>query len=110
MYIAQTALFDPSLIKPTHSFLATSMATIKCGIYLNLQALVATKFLTGILIFNYGSATWTSQITGNESTPDISLCGSNWSVKTSWRLAKPIGNSGRLPTVIEINHYTLLDR
>ena len=25
-------------------------------------------------------------------------------MKTSWRLAKPIGNSGRLPIVIEINH------
>ena len=40
-------------------------------------------------ILNDGSATRTSRITGNDSTSDISLCGSNWSAKTSWRLAEP---------------------
>ena len=55
-------------------------------------------------ILNDGSATRTSRITGNDSTPDISLCGSNWSAKTSWRLAEPIGNSDHLPVIIELNH------
>ena len=55
-------------------------------------------------ILNYGSATRTSQITGNDSTLDISLCGSNWSAKTSWRLAEPIGSSDHLPVIIELNH------
>ena len=55
-------------------------------------------------ILNDGSATRTSGITGNDSTPDISLCGSNWSAKTSWRLAEPIGNSDHLPIIIELNH------
>ena len=55
-------------------------------------------------ILNDGSATQTSQITGNDRTPGISLCGSNWSAKTSWRLAEPIGNSDHLPIIIELNH------
>ena len=59
-------------------------------------------------ILNHGCATRASRITGNDSTPDISLCGSNWSGKTSWRLAEPIGSSNHLPILIEINnkiHY-----
>ena len=36
--------------------------------------------------------------------PDISLCGSNWSAKTSWKLAEPIGNSDHLPIIIKLNH------
>ena len=55
-------------------------------------------------ILHDGSATQTSWITGNDSTPDISLCGSNWSAKTSWRLAEPIGSSDHLPIIIELNH------
>ena len=39
-----------------------------------------------------------------DSTPDIFLCGSNWSAKTSWRLAEPIGSSDHLPIIIELNH------
>ena len=50
-----------------------------------------------------GSATRTSRITGNDSTPNISLCGSSWSAKTSWRLVEPIGSSDHLPILIEIN-------
>ena len=53
---------------------------------------------------NNGYATRTSRITGNDNIPDIYLCGSNWSVKTSWRLAEPIGNSDHLPIIIELNH------
>ena len=41
-------------------------------------------------ILNDGSATRTCRITGNDSSVDISFCGSNWSAKTSWRLAEPI--------------------
>ena len=55
-------------------------------------------------ILNEGSATRTSRITGNDSAPDISLCESNWSAKTSWRLAEPIGSSDHLLILIEINH------
>ena len=53
---------------------------------------------------NDGSATRTSQITNSDSTPVISLCGSNWSAKTFWNLAEPIGSSDHLPIAIEINH------
>ena len=54
-------------------------------------------------ILNADSATWTSRITGNDSNPDISLCGSNWSVKISWKLAEPNASSNHLPIIIEIN-------
>ena len=55
-------------------------------------------------ILNDGSDTRTSQITGNDSITDISLCGSNWSGKTSCRLAEPIGSSEHIPIIIELNH------
>ena len=55
-------------------------------------------------ILNDGSANQASQITRNGSTTEISLCESNWSVKTSWRLAEPIGSSDHLPIIIKLNH------
>ena len=55
-------------------------------------------------ILNDGPATRTSRVNGNDSTPNISLCESNWSVKTSWRLAEPTGNSDHLPIIVELNH------
>ena len=55
-------------------------------------------------ILNDGSASRTSRITGNDSTPDISLCGTNWSAKTYWSLAEPIGSFDHLPILIELNH------
>ena len=55
-------------------------------------------------ILNGGCATWTSRITGNDSPPNISPCGSNWSAKTSWRLAESIGSSDHLPIMIELSH------
>ena len=47
----QHTLFNPSLIKPgpCHSFLGTSMATLKCGTLLNLKINVVTKFSNGSL-------------------------------------------------------------
>ena len=51
-----------------------------------------------------GSATCPSRITRNDSTQNLSLCGYNWSTKTSWTLAEPIGNSEHLPITIIINH------
>lgn len=51
-----------------------------------------------------GSATCPSQITRNDSTQNLSLCGYNWSTKTSWTLAEPIGNLDYLPITIVINH------
>ena len=55
-------------------------------------------------ILNDGSATQTSRITGNVSTPYISLCGSNLLVKTFYKLTESIGSSDHFPVVIEINH------
>ena len=42
-------------------------------------------------ILNNGSATRISWIISCDSTPNISLCGSNWSAKTSWKLVEPMG-------------------
>ena len=41
---------------------------------------------------------------GNDCMPNISLFGSNWSVKTSWRLEEPIDSSDHLSIIIELNH------
>ena len=67
----------------------------------------------GLHIINDGSATRTSRSTGNDSTHGISLCGSNWSAKISWRLAESIGSSDHLPILTKINHkicYQLLSQ
>ena len=107
----QHNLFDPSLIKPGPCSLLLGNLNGHSQMWdlLQPQDQRGDKILDWILdndlhILNDGSATRTSQITGNDSTPDISLCGSNWSVKTSWRLAEPIGNSNHLPIIIELNH------
>ena len=107
----QHTLFNPLLIKPGpfslilgdlngHSQMwDSSQPQDQCG----------DEILDWILdddlhILNDGSATRTSRITGNDSTPDISLCGSKWSVKMSWRLAEGIRNSDHLSIIIEGNH------
>ena len=55
-------------------------------------------------ILNDGSDTRTSRITGNDSTPDLSLCGDNWSTNTSWILVEFIDNSDHVPISIAMNH------
>ena len=108
-YLSNTPTQHTSFKPFIHSFLVTSMVTLKCGTLLNLKINVVMKFWLDpwqwyLHILNDGSATRTSQITGNNSTPNISLCGSNWSLKTSWSLAEPIGSSDHLPIIIELNH------
>ena len=76
---------------------------------LQLQDQRGDKILDWILnidlhILNDSSLSWTSRIAGNDGTPDIFLCRSNWSAKTSWRLAEPINSSNHLPILIKINH------
>ena len=68
------------------------------GTISNHPMLKATKIMDWIInkdlhVLNDGSATPTSQITSNDSTPDLSLCGRNCSTKTSWSLAQAIGSS-----------------
>ena len=115
VYLPNTATqhtsFDPSLIKPGPSslFLGDLNGHSQMWDPIQPQDQRGDEILDWILdndlhILNDGSATRTSRITGNDSTPDISLCASNWSVKTSWRLAEPIGNSDHLPIIIELNH------
>ena len=36
--------------------------------------------------------------------PNILPCRSNWSAKTSWRLAEPIGSSDHILIIIKLNH------
>ena len=107
----QHNLFDPSLIKlgPSSLILGDLNGHSQMWDPIQTQDQRGDKILDWILdndlhIFNDGSATRNSRITGNDSTPDISLSGSNWSAKTFWRLAEPIGNSDHLPILIEINH------
>ena len=96
----QHTSFDPSLIKPGPSsiFLGDLNGHFQMWDPIQPQDQHGDEILDWILdndlhILNDGSATRTSRITGNDSTPDTSLCGSHWSAKSSWRLAEPIGNS-----------------
>ena len=107
----QHTSFNPSLIKPGPSSLIFGDLNGHCQMWDSSQPQDqrSDEILDWILdndlyVLDDGSATRTSRITGNDSTPDISLCGSNWSVKTSWRLAEPIDSSGHLPIIIEVNH------
>ena len=47
-------------------------------------------------ILNDGSPTRTSQITGNNSNPDLSICGGTWSTRTSWKTVDPLGDSDHI--------------
>ena len=99
--------FDPSLIKPGPSSLILGDFNSHSQMWDSLQPQDqrGDEILDNNLhILNDGSATRISRITGNDSTPDISLCGSNWSAKSSWKLTKPIRNSDHLPIIIELNH------
>ena len=103
--------FDPSLIKPGPYSLILGNLNGQSQMWDSLQPqdqrgdeIVDWILDNDLHILTDGSATRTSRITGNYSTPDISLYGSNWSAKTSWRLAEPIGNSDHLLIIIELNH------
>ena len=65
-------------------------------------------------IINDGSPTRVSRGTGNESTPDVSLSGSSWNNKLSWKVDEPIGSSDHNPIIMEVNakikHVSALDR
>ena len=107
----QHNLFDPFLIKPGPSSLILGDLNGHSQMWdpIQPQDRRGDEILDWILdndlhILNEGSATRNSRITGNDCPPDISLCGSNWSAKTSWRLAELIGSSDHQPILIEINH------
>ena len=109
--VTQHTSFDPSLMKPSPSSLFHGDLNGHSQMWdaIQPQDHRGDGILDWILdndlhILNDGSATRTSRITGNDSTPDISLCGSNWTAKSFWILAEPIGNSDHLPIIIELNH------
>jgi ribonuclease HI len=54
-------------------------------------------------ILNSGEPTRHSRITGNGSSPDLSLCGKKWEGKCSWSVEECIGASDHLPIVITLN-------
>ena len=107
----QHTLFSPLLIKPGPSSLILGDFNGHSQVWDSSQPQDqrGDEILDWILdndlhILNDGSATRTSRITSNDSTPDISLCGSKWSAKISWRLAEGISNSDHLPIIIKVNH------
>ena len=80
--------FDPSLIKPDPFSLILGDLNGHSQIRYPLQSpdsrgdeILDVILDNNLHILNDGSATRTSRITGNDSTPDISPCGSNWSAK-----------------------------
>lgn len=57
-----------------------------------------------LYVLSDGSPSRTSCITGNDSSPDLSIRGRIWSTKTSWKTAEPISSSDHLPIQIDIHH------
>ena len=41
---------------------------------------------------------------GGKSAPDVSLCGSSWSSRYSWRTTDAIGSSDHLPILVTLHH------
>ena len=111
---------NPSLIKPGPSSLFLGDLNGHCQMWDSFQPqkqrgneILDWILDNGLHIINDGSATRTSRTTGNESTHGISFCGSNWSAKTSWRLAESICSSDHLPILTKLNHkicYQLLSQ
>ena len=54
-------------------------------------------------ILNEGLPTRVNRITGNESTPDVTLAGRKWMDKCKWEVGEQIGNSDHLPIKITVN-------
>ena len=52
---------------------------------------------------NDNSPTRVSRITGNESSPDLTLCGAKWADKFEWSVGESIGSSDHLPIYITIS-------
>ena len=67
-----------------------------------------------LIVLNDGSPTRVNKATGNESTPDVTLCGRAWNNKTTWRVEDPIGSSDHTPILVEVHtkvkHVNLLPR
>ena len=106
----QNNSFDPSLMKPGpfSLFLGDLNGHSQMWDSFQPQDQRGNEILNWILdndlnILHDGSVTRTSRITGNDSTPDISLCGRNWSAKIHWSLAEPFGSSDHLPILIKLN-------
>ena len=96
----QHNFFDASLIKSSLSLLILDNFNDHFQMWdpLQPQDERGDHFLDWILdsdlhILSDCSVTRTNRITESDSTPDISLCGSNWAAKISWRLAESIGSS-----------------
>ena len=67
------------------------------------EELVDWIFDNNLSILNDGDPTRINRTTGNVSTPDVTMCGSDWLGKVEWCVADPIGSSDHLPIVITIN-------
>jgi len=67
------------------------------------EALIDWVFENNLTILNNGDATRVDRGNGNLSTPDVTLCGTDWMGRTEWNVAEPIGRSDHLPIVITVN-------
>ena len=65
--------------------------------------LVDWVFENNLCILNNGDGTRTNRTNGKLTTPDVTMCGSDWQGKAEWCVAEPIGSSDHLPIVITIN-------
>ena len=67
-----------------------------------------------LTILNDGSPTRVNRITGNESSPDVTLCGEKWAEKYEWSVGECIGASDHSPIYITIstrvNHQSIFGK
>ena len=56
-----------------------------------------------LTVLNDNSPTRINPATGGRSSPDITLCGSNWSYKTTWTTGEGMGKSDHSPIVTEMH-------
>ena len=67
------------------------------------EEIVEWMFDQNLTVLNNGDATRINRDTGNVSTPDVTLCGTDWMGKTEWYVTDPIGSSDHLPILITVN-------
>ena len=103
----QQTHFDPNLINPSPHSIIIDDFNGHSHLWDHVQPPNAwgNKIMDWIInkdlhILNDGFATCTSRITRNESTPNLSRCGCNWSTKTSWSLSIVINHRIRYQPVI----------
>ena len=107
----QATRFDPAMIKTTQDSVVVGDFNGHSQLWDQIQPPDARGneieewiYDQNLHVLNDGSPTRTSRITGNNSSPDISICGATWSTKILWKTSNPLGDSDHLPIQLDLQH------